>query len=595
MFSFFQGNHATNLIRHINNNHQTEAQILLNRTNNDDYDLSPPTSQIKRRKKQENNSFQKVMENCVKLVTIHGRPFSIFNDEAFKELIEMIQYDKEEIDQVINIHTVKMQVLMQSEKIKDIIRAEIKGRLICLKLDSATCMDRSFLGVNVQYIKDDEIILRTLAITEVNCRQTAFNLREILIKILDIYNISISQILSITTDNGANFKKMNKLISDSLDTESENEENTVTSELDISVTLFDDVTDDNDENQIDVTPFETVTVNKITSVMCAAHTLQLAVRDILREDDISDIVDVSRAIVRKLRTPNMRQLIKATSSKKPIMDCTTRWNSTHDMLLRLIELKKFCQSTADVNLLDDNQWNKIEDLVNSLAPAKKATLLLQEKLLLLSDFFIVWTNCYLECKQINTVVSNNLADKMKIREKQLMNHGLFGAALYMHPRISITLSTEQRQAAIAQLQSIWRRLLKAERDEEEEANESKVIEEDTHTQPIEKMLKEIERNCDRRTTINQQTMHLVTPILVDFGSSPRLNISENILNFWQTKKTCLPQLYQLAITVLAVPATQVSVERLFSSLKYILNPHRYNLTSEILQNILIIRSNKDLM
>lgn len=115
------------MIRHINNNHQTEAQILLNRTNNDDYDLSSPTSQIKRRKKQESNSFQKVMENCVKLMTIHGRPFSIFNDEAFKELIEMIQYDKEEIDQVINIHTVKMQVLIQSEKIKDVIRPIIFG------------------------------------------------------------------------------------------------------------------------------------------------------------------------------------------------------------------------------------------------------------------------------------------------------------------------------------------------------------------------------------------------------------------------------------------------------------------------------------
>lgn len=41
------------------------------------------------------------MDSCVKLVTVHGRPFSMLEDDGFKELIDMIDCEKEENDQVI--------------------------------------------------------------------------------------------------------------------------------------------------------------------------------------------------------------------------------------------------------------------------------------------------------------------------------------------------------------------------------------------------------------------------------------------------------------------------------------------------------------
>lgn len=46
------------------------------------------------------------------------------------------------------------------------LKNEIKGRLLMLKIDSATCRDRSVLGVKVQYTDREKIVLHTLAVRE---------------------------------------------------------------------------------------------------------------------------------------------------------------------------------------------------------------------------------------------------------------------------------------------------------------------------------------------------------------------------------------------------------------------------------------------
>lgn len=63
-------------------------------------------------------------------------------------------------------------------------------------------------------------------------------------------------------------------------------------------------------------------------------------------------------------------------------------------------------------------------------------------------------------------------------------------------------------------------------------------------------------------------------------------------NFGKKESIIKPELYKLAITVLAVPATQVSVERLFSGLKFILSPLRTNIGERILENQLLVRANR---
>jgi hypothetical protein len=64
------------------------------------------------------------------------------------------------------------------------------------------------------------------------------------------------------------------------------------------------------------------------------------------------------------------------------------------------------------------------------------------------------------------------------------------------------------------------------------------------------------------------------------------------LQYWLGRKNSNPVLFQLSQIFLSIPATQVSVEQLFSLLKFILSSKRPQISEELLNNVLIIRENK---
>lgn len=75
----------------------------------------------------------------------------------------------------------------------------------------------------------------------------------------------------------------------------------------------------------------------------------------------------------------------------------------------------------------------------------------------------------------------------------------------------------------------------------------------------------------------------------------RQHSSSDILNFYKTIKYTEPALYRLAEVVLCVPATQVSVERAFSSLPLILSKNRQCMSVETLSNVLFVWLNHELI
>jgi hypothetical protein len=69
----------------------------------------------------------------------------------------------------------------------------------------------------------------------------------------------------------------------------------------------------------------------------------------------------------------------------------------------------------------------------------------------------------------------------------------------------------------------------------------------------------------------------------------------NIVQWWESKTLIWPELHELALIVTAIPATQVSVERLFSALRFILRPQRFNLSSQNVDDIVFLHTNADLV
>ncbi|KAG0442307.1 hypothetical protein HPB47_015738 [Ixodes persulcatus] len=188
----------------------------------------------------------------------------------------------------------------------------------------------------------------------------------------------------------------------------------------------------------------------LRGVRCAAHTLQLAVEDALKNADVKGLLDKCRAICKKLRVPTAMMLVKKLNLKKPILDCPTRWNSTCDMLERLIELKPFCidmgKSSTDF-VVSDETWTAIEGIIASLRPAKVATKALQKEQLSLGDFFGIWLQCSLETAKIDTVLAQRLTSSLKQRQKSLLQNDVFQACLFLDPRFNVLLLEDEKNSA----------------------------------------------------------------------------------------------------------------------------------------------------
>lgn len=78
------------------------------------------------------------------------------------------------------------------------------------------------------------------------------------------------------------------------------------------------------------------------------------------------------------------------------------------------------------------------------------------------------------------------------------------------------------------------------------------------------------------------------------GFQDRKPLDTNVLEYWHAKRYSNPILYKLAVVVHAVPATQVSVERCFSVLKFILNDYRSCMRSDTLENLMLLKLNAGL-
>lgn len=81
--------------------------------------------------------------------------------------------------------------------------------------------------------------------------------------------------------------------------------------------------------------------------------------------------------------------------------------------------------------------------------------------------------------------------------------------------------------------------------------------------------------------------------LNEYARSKRCTLDTNPIKYWSDRKTSDKELYELSLITNSVPITQVSVERAFSSLAFILSPLRNSLASDTLENILLVRLNKE--
>ncbi|EFX66924.1 hypothetical protein DAPPUDRAFT_331567 [Daphnia pulex] len=160
------------------------------------------------------------------------------------------------------------------------------------------------------------------------------------------------------------------------------------------------------------------------------------------------------------------------------------------------------------------------------------------------------------------------------------------------------LEADQLKAAREHLLKLWR-LIESNRSEPSTNTSARLPQ--PNLQPIEtgaalendelqEMLLEKEAERRERSTANENES-VIEKMIHDFVKDKLVDRSTDVLKYWEDNRLLKHQLYVLAKVALAVPCTQVSVERLFSGLKFILSVYRSNLTESILEDILVVRAN----
>lgn len=316
----------------------------------------------------------KLLLDCVEMISVNGNEFNRLLDSGLLSMIDKTLKELEEAGCSVNLtdpHLLEVKEVLDvtAKKVAHKIREEVNGRPLSLLVDATTKRRRSILGVSVQYILNGKHQIRSIGMLLLNESHTSAYLAKVICELLLQFNIKPQQIIAITTDNGANVVKMVRGLSSKMavienslpqmsreaeicDAEIENYLQNVpdcTDEEALNAVFQSDGEDDlltANENLLDAVvrdvrvENDTNVIWDIQGIRCAAHTLQLAIRDALQklEKPIQNVVNICRRIAKTMRLQSTAHELKlaAIDFNVPHIDVETRWCSTYIMVILCI-------------------------------------------------------------------------------------------------------------------------------------------------------------------------------------------------------------------------------------------------------------------
>jgi hypothetical protein len=338
-------------------------------------------------------------------------------------------------------------------------------------------------------------------------------------------------------------------------------------------------------------------------VECLAHVLNLGAQQILKEfkqpvdketyqqySESSDrlVTAVSRLafLCRKIRkSPKLRRLMENICQQKnvkylvPIIDVSTRWNSTYDMLVRAHELKEVISDTFYQHknkelftlVLSDDEWNCVEQLIQVLSPLKEATLLASKKgeSLMVTNMIPIYDYCTEMLKESLKIFDENDDIYVGIEDAiEKLNHyydkvsPMVGIALILDPTMkkdflknSLGWQVEWVDSVMEQFTSSFR--FYREKSKSFASSASSVsVSIGTSSGGYGSYAKK-RRTADRDADVVEE--------FVRYFNAPLAEVGTNALSFWKTNQFHYPVLSAMAKDYLTIQASSVASERAFSS------------------------------
>ena len=215
-------------------------------------------------------------------------------------------------------------------------------------MDGCTRHKINYFALNIQFVDSkNEVRTFTLAVRDTENQHSSDFIQRLVEDVLKDFEISKQQVLAVVIDNASNMTlAVQKLFEDSINVVAENED-----ELEGISTL---------EKETSFAFRYDSEFKTMAHMRCAAHILQLAIRDGLKVRHVVSLISKIRQVVVAARSPIIDAILRRKTNKGAILDQATKWGSTYLMLERLFELKPALIDI--VHPLSDAQWNEAKQL-----------------------------------------------------------------------------------------------------------------------------------------------------------------------------------------------------------------------------------------
>lgn len=270
---------------------------------------------------------------CPKVVAVHGwlcyvihclRPFSVVNNDDVRA---HIRYDR------ISLNTFKTYLAALTTRVELKISTALPDRF-ALVFDGQTTPEAHYVAVFATYPNENAsgYLAACLAMSPLEDETThsAEEHVEFLRFVLSVFGKDVSNVVALIADNC----NVNRSIS---------------------------------------------TKMGVPLIGCASHRFQLAVKEILKEDE--GVITQVKQLMTKLRTPLISAKLRRETHLKPKLKNDTRWSSTFLMLLRHAELREHVLRLDDMEidalLLSPASERKVDNLIRKLRELDEVTKKLQ--------------------------------------------------------------------------------------------------------------------------------------------------------------------------------------------------------------------------
>ncbi|XP_053690662.1 uncharacterized protein LOC128739230 [Sabethes cyaneus] len=527
---------------------------------------------------------QSVLEACLKLVTYHNLPLKCFEWSGFRLLLDPIS---EALGMRISQTDIKSHLHTAAKQVIDQIKTEMMNKLVSIKIDSVSRHGRHVLSVNVQYENNREIVMHTLSVIEVEEDPIAKNLKCKVDNVFLRYGLARDQIFIIVIDNGASIfsgeKHRQKLFSNAM----------FTNEL-VKVDNFNDSLKEEELLKDLVKELS----QQYFVVRGAIHILQTALNDVVQESDsfITQITDFAISLKKAKYTDEFSR----SKAIYPPSCSPSMWNGKYAIIECIVKQENFFTSlsrTFPELKLTSATWQFMKEYLAAFMPTYNVIMLMQNEHRPFSDFYMQWLVAIKDVRSLsNNRFSKPLVESLTKRLGALKENVVFKAALYLDPRFNYLNSAVFTIAEKIEIQNyiidLFNKIGNAKPTgssstmvESEATNSSKDDMDDFLTEMFGGTLETSE------TALRNQNSPLLQIIKV-LEIEPRQPHNYDVWKHWLLNQANNPELFAVAMVVLATPSNFIPIERAVSTLAVLMSDVDDGNKEQTLEDILLVRLNQ---